>query len=452
MNDRDLPLPLSFRADLLQQLMPTLQAGECCSLIGVSGVGKTNLVRFLQREDVQVAYWGTVPTWVVLIDTNSLVFEGHTPEYALMELMIHRLIREAERHKLPADLIADLDRLHTGLIAQPDVHLALRYLDRICGRLCADQGLHIVFAFDQFEDIWRDLAARLFLNLRYLRDEYKYRLVYLVITREPLQTIRQRAATDLVVVEAFWELFTAHVFGLGMYTANDAAAMIERMARRRGATISAELRDMVITLSGGHPGLLQALFWELLDTPDRAVEIANLLRVAQISQECAKIWNDLPVEEQHLARGIATGLPLRDPAASALANLRLKGIIRGEALQLFSPVFAAYIAQQSGAMAGIVVNPGLRQVWVDGQMLTEALSPLEFNLLEYLARNAGKVCRRDDILRALYTDQTFDTNDERLDTLLRRLRAALGEDARNPRHLITHRGVGVQLVQGRVQE
>jgi DNA-binding winged helix-turn-helix (wHTH) protein len=453
MNERDMPQSLSYRAELLRRVMPALRAGECCSLIGVSGVGKTNLVRFLQRNDVQSEYWGDDCAWVILIDTNGLAFGAHSEEFAVLESMIHQLIHEAERRRMPADVIADFDRLHAGLIALPDAHLSLRYLDRICGRLCEEFGLRIVFAFDQFEDIWKNLDARLFLNLRHLRDEYKYKLTYLVLTREQLQRIRQRSRDDLIAVESFWELFTSHVYGLGMYGANDAATAIERIARRRDIKVSDTLRRTVIDASGGHPALLRALFWILHDHQSATAQATELLQAAKISEECAKIWNDLLPEEQHLARLLASDLAIGDADAALLADLRMKEIVVGEPTRLFSPIFSAYVRQQDGIdVSGIIIDPSFRQVWLNGRPLAEPLSPLEFNLLEYLARNAGKVCRREDILRALYHDSALDANDERLDTVLRRLREALGEDARNPRYLFTHRGVGVRLVQGRVQE
>jgi DNA-binding response OmpR family regulator len=91
-------------------------------------------------------------------------------------------------------------------------------------------------------------------------------------------------------------------------------------------------------------------------------------------------------------------------------------------------------------------------VCVDGRWLDEALTPLEFSMLAYLARHAGTICRREAILTALYPDEAIEANDERIDTLLRRLREALGEDGRKPRHLITHRRVGIRLAQGQVVE
>src|SRR5258708_7349835 len=91
------PLPLSFRADLLKRLLADLRAGECCSLVGISGTGKSNVARFLQRHDVQKAYWNNDHSWVILIDSHNLVFnEEQKAEYTVTEMMVHRLIEEAE--------------------------------------------------------------------------------------------------------------------------------------------------------------------------------------------------------------------------------------------------------------------------------------------------------------------------------------------------------------------
>lgn len=453
MGDRDTPQPLDFRAELLARLMPDLGAGECVSVIGGSGVGKTNLVRFLARLDVQAAYWGEGGPWVVPVDTNALPAGMGRDGYALIELLIHRLIRECERRGLPAELLSDFDRLHAGLIAQPSPALAIRYLDRICGRLCADRGIQLVIGFDQFEDAWTRLEPRIFLNLRYLRDEYKYRLCYLVMTRRRLEGERARALGDADAVEAFWELFDSHVYGLGMYGRRDAEELLARTARRRGVALLPELSETALALAGGHPALLRAVYWALSSEAGEAVTLSELLALPDVARECAKIWGDLGVEEQQVLRAIASGA-----AHSASINqdarddLLRKELLAGEPPRPFSPLFAAFVGgDRDQRLPGITVVPALRQIWIDGQLLDTNLSRLEFALLECLAGSAGQVVRREEILRALYPGDALDVNDERLDTLLRRVREALGDDARKPRHLFTHRGVGVRLAEGRVQ-
>jgi len=444
--------PLTFRAGLLQRVAARLRAGECCSIVGPSGVGKTNLGRFLQRQDVQALYFPDAPTWVVLIDCNALAAQEGSREFAVFELIAHRLIREAERRNLPESVIAPLDRLYVTLLNDDKPLLALRYLERICGRLIEEQGLRLILLFDQFEDIWRALDAGLFRNLRYLRDEFKYRLIYMTITRERLSRGRQRARGDMEAVESFWELFEPHTFGLGMHDESDAREMLEQIARRRGAAPTAEVARAVIDASGGYPALIRALAWTLEERllgepPER------LALLPEVAQECAKLWNDLLPDEQRVVRHLAAGLDMSDGDQEALADLRLIELVRGEPPQLFAPVFAAYVRNQGGASSeGIVVNRRQRRVWVDGRLLPGQLAPLEFALLAYLAERAGTVCTREAILGALYPEERLEANDERIDTLLKRLRDSIGDDGRNPRHLITHRGVGVRLAHGRVEE
>ena len=51
-------LPITFRASEVEQIMAVLRAGESCTVVGIGSVGKSNLLRFLQREDVRQAYLG----------------------------------------------------------------------------------------------------------------------------------------------------------------------------------------------------------------------------------------------------------------------------------------------------------------------------------------------------------------------------------------------------------
>ena len=451
MSERDTPLPLTYRADLLGAVMPALQAGECCSLVGTSGAGKSNLVRFLQRPDVQQHYWGDAPTWMILVDTNGLVFEDTPDEYAVAELMIHRLIRESERRGLDRAEIDDFDERYRHLAEHHNSLLAMRYLERICGRLCEGHGLRLIFLFDQFEDVWKSGNARLFLHLRHLRDEFKYRLNYLALTRDRLQQIRERTRDDLADVESFWELFTSHTYGLGPYNSADASSMIDRIAARSSIAVNDHVRTLVITASGGHSGLLRALFWALQSDHElQALDPNELLHTPTVAEECAKIWHDLLPEEQRTLCAIALQDAPQQQEVDSLADIRLKQLVVSDPPRIFSPVFNAYALEQTHEMQGLVVNVPLRQVWINGR--TIKLSRLEFNLLAFLASNIERVCSREEILNHLYPHESYNTSDDRIDALMRRLRESLGEEASDPHYIFTRRGIGFQLVNGRVQQ
>ncbi len=436
-------LPLSYRAELLKSVLANVRMGECCSLIGMEGVGKSNLGRFLQRHDVQLTYWKDDASWIILIDSHSLILHEENPEYHFIRSMMQGLISEAKRRSFSSDFLVAATDLYERFTENSNALLAFQQL---CQRLCTQHGIQLIFVFDQFEDIWQTLNARFFLNLRYLRDQFKYQLVYLVMSSDRLQSIRPDSHT----VESFWELFSLHTYGLGPYSEEDAAVMVERLALRAGIAATA-IPPEVTTLSGRHPGLIRAIFWAARNASVQSLTIDALLEISSLCEECAKIWRSFSPEEQNVIRLLAQNAPLQPSTLTIVDNLRLKKAIFGTPPILFSPLFAAYVQRKcSNTQPGVIVDVSLRQVWLDGQLLQQSLPPLEFKLLAHLARHSGTVCKREDLVRALYNEDYYDRSDQRIYAVLSRLREALKEDSQAPRYLITHRGGGIQLTQGTV--
>jgi two-component system, OmpR family, response regulator RegX3 len=81
-------------------------------------------------------------------------------------------------------------------------------------------------------------------------------------------------------------------------------------------------------------------------------------------------------------------------------------------------------------------------VAVDGE--TVALPLKEFDLLEFLMRNAGRVLTRGQLIDRVWgADYVGDT--KTLDVHVKRLRAKLEPDPANPKYLLTVRGLGYKL-------
>lgn len=72
------------------------------------------------------------------------------------------------------------------------------------------------------------------------------------------------------------------------------------------------------------------------------------------------------------------------------------------------------------------------------------LTPLEFDLLKYLAQNQGRAFSRDQLITALWGEDRF-VEEHNLDVHIHSLRQKLEEDPAHPRFLITVRGVGYKL-------
>ncbi len=81
-------------------------------------------------------------------------------------------------------------------------------------------------------------------------------------------------------------------------------------------------------------------------------------------------------------------------------------------------------------------------VAVDGEQVPLPLK--EFDLLEYLLRNAGRVLTRGQLIDRVWgSDYVGDT--KTLDVHVKRLRAKLEPDPANPKYLLTVRGLGYKL-------
>lgn len=88
-----------------------------------------------------------------------------------------------------------------------------------------------------------------------------------------------------------------------------------------------------------------------------------------------------------------------------------------------------------------MIDPGTRVARLDGAPLT--LTRREFGLLEVLARNAGLVLTRDQLLERVW-GYDFDVRTDAVDTFISYLRRKLEAGSR-PRILHTVRGVGFVL-------
>jgi len=90
----------------------------------------------------------------------------------------------------------------------------------------------------------------------------------------------------------------------------------------------------------------------------------------------------------------------------------------------------------------IRLNSRSRRVQREKQDLE--LTSREFDLLLYLARNAGQVVSRDQIINAVW-EYDFDGDEGTVTVHIRRLREKLEADPSRPRHIKTVWGIGYKL-------
>jgi DNA-binding response OmpR family regulator len=99
-------------------------------------------------------------------------------------------------------------------------------------------------------------------------------------------------------------------------------------------------------------------------------------------------------------------------------------------------------AAETTEAGDVRIDPSARRAWCGDEELE--LSPKEFDLLALLVREAGRVVTRERIMAEVWDENWFGST-KTLDMHVSWLRRKLGEDAADPRHLVTVRGVGLRF-------
>ena len=97
-------------------------------------------------------------------------------------------------------------------------------------------------------------------------------------------------------------------------------------------------------------------------------------------------------------------------------------------------------------------GPGLhldtvgRRAWVRGQELTPPLSLAQYRVLELLYDGQGRVCSREEIVKAVWSEEeAAGVTEQAIDALIRRLRDRLVELDPKHQYVVTVRGHGFRL-------
>jgi hypothetical protein len=141
-------------------------------------------------------------------------------------------------------------------------------------------------------------------NLRALRDSYKFRLTYVVATRQPLP-----GPTELS------ELFYAHTLWLGPLNKDDARWNISRFAERKGLAWDIEsVAPRIITVSGGYPSFLRAVCEAHAEGAE--LETDSLARHPSVRRRIEEFWAEEPSADALHQSGLEGLALLRQGRAS----------------------------------------------------------------------------------------------------------------------------------------
>jgi DNA-binding response OmpR family regulator len=149
-------------------------------------------------------------------------------------------------------------------------------------------------------------------------------------------------------------------------------------------------------------------------------------------------------------RGFEAGADdyLTKPFDLAILIARIRGLLRRRNW-LQAPAVLPAIPRKPddvftfGAESDKSVNFDSLELWVRSQVFR--LTLMEANLLRFMIEHEGKPVSRKSMLQKVWSLQE-DTDTRPIDNFIVRLRRYMEDDPKNPRHLLTVRGVGYQFV------
>ena len=113
---------------------------------------------------------------------------------------------------------------------------------------------------------------------------------------------------------------------------------------------------------------------------------------------------------------------------------RIRAVLRRAPADADLPIF------ESG---GLRIDFAAREVRMEG--VRQSLTAHEYDLLVALARNAGRVLSRDQLLELVKGEEADEAFDRSIDVHVSRLRQKIEPDPRHPRYVKTVRGAGYLL-------
>ena len=442
------------RKDELLSLLAHISAGQSMSLVGVSNMGKSDLLRDLCRSDVRSLLRPDLAGQLhpFYIDCNRMLAQT---EHAFYEIVLRVIITELT----PSDpaLADELRREYETLINPPsDFHIPLSF-NRALTTLVEKHQPRTILVFDELDTAYSELNSRVFLNMRALKDRYGDDLAYVVVTDRRLSYIR--TGEDVDEFREMFDLFLHYVQPLSL---GDASAIIQKRSEAWGAIFDENDITFLYEQAGGHPSLTDIGTRRLAeitgsvkrsDSEDWLIhrQVKDALREdLSVSAECDKIWRDLSGNERRSLKSIFLPGVSRDAQSSS--ELLRKGLLveRDGDIQCFSALFRDYVrrqgATQFGTNTGVRVDAESGEVSVDGRAV-ETLTKLEFRLLLLLYGRLNKICDKYSIVESVwgedYVDEVYDSSIEKL---VSRLRKKIEPMPSSPRYIITVRGRGYKLV------
>jgi hypothetical protein len=417
-----------------RQVLSLLGNSQSIALVGQRRMGKTSLLFHLSAPAV-FAQHGLSSTQhlFIYIDCGGLA--------GLDQPGLYRLLLEEI-----GEALAERGAVSGPIEPQP---LTYRAFERAL-RDVTRQGWKLILLLDEFERLSRNphLDPDFFSGLRALTARYP--IAYVTASRQPLLELTYADASTLS--SPFFNIFAS--IRLNPFAEDEAHDLLTSLAARGGLTFDPLLLDFLLDLAGPHPLFLQIAgfhaFELVQERPDRFAkpvrsDDAELRRLflASVEEHFGYYWRNLSAQEQRVLAVLPAAQTSQPDIIRQLERACL--IIRhNDRYDYLSSTFRAFV--QTQPIPGLLQSGPLAIDWEQHQALLHGqplpLTATQYTLLLYLVERAGQVVSNEALEKAVW-GETYIEDPERLKSVIKGLRQALGADAARLENV---RGVGYRFL------
>lgn len=322
----------TYRLDEVDLIIRFARRGESLGLIGIAGVGKSNLINFLRdiQHNAQHVEQDVEHLHFPIVDAT---YWQQTP-ISLWKIMLDGLLQATR--ELPPPPEGD------KVIPISEEERVLNVLRARLEWLCQELRQKIMFVLDDFDAAFEMGPLAMLERLNGFRSEgNRGHLSYLVFTKRLPHVLGRNH--DIEHKSKFYDLFRHNLYALEPYTSEDARQMLLHLNEVAGKPLNARDLAQIHALAGGHARLLKIVFdtW-LKEPPSGTDSVAYFTSRPDVQHECRRILANLHEQEQDVAL-LATGADNTVEYRSTIDHLVRRGLL-SESGAWFSPLFAQFLS------------------------------------------------------------------------------------------------------------
>ncbi|PKO13182.1 MAG: hypothetical protein CVU39_20610 [Chloroflexi bacterium HGW-Chloroflexi-10] len=209
--------PDNYRKSEIEQISASTNAGESIAIYGLSGSGKSNLLGYFCNRILK-------PNQRLWIDGNRL---REKSSIGFIQLFLKQILKD-----------------NSSL----DFHDPYLALEEIISQKFINETNNLVIVIDRLDLLSGNEFYQFCGNLRALRDQYKYKVCYVIGTRK--EFLLDNELAELMIGNAFW---------LGPLSKEDAYWSIQTYAQRKKRAWSEVEIELIYQQSCGYPSFLRAV-------------------------------------------------------------------------------------------------------------------------------------------------------------------------------------------------